>query len=172
MEMNEQDFLAAYKGHMNAIQKELGLMKAKLTDKELKIKKDSKVAELSSQVGWFKKEALSLKTEMTQKSAIAKEVKSNNFILSEEKWALEQALGRQQKKSKLLEDTLTTTQESNKEMLQIIQEQQNEIHRLKKSELKRQIFEQVEQDKDGVFLTDKIIEEEYQLPKEIQEEIK
>jgi hypothetical protein len=57
-------------------------------------------------------------------------------------------------------------------MLQIIQEQQNEIHRLKKSELKRQIFEQVEQDKDGVFLTDKIIEEEYQLPKEIQEEIK
>jgi hypothetical protein len=40
-------------------------MKAKLTDKELKIKKDSKVAELSSQVGWFKKEALSLKNEMT-----------------------------------------------------------------------------------------------------------
>jgi hypothetical protein len=64
-------------------------------------------------------------------------VKSNNFILSEEKWALEQALGRQQKKSKLLEDTLTTTQESNKEMLKIIEEQQNEINRLKKSELKR-----------------------------------
>jgi hypothetical protein len=63
-------------------------------------------------------------------------VKSNNFILSEEKWALEQALGRQQKKSKLLEDTLTNTLESNKEMLKIIQEQQNEINRLKKSELK------------------------------------
>lgn len=107
--MNEQDFLAAYKGHMNAIQKELNLMKAKLTDKELKIKKDSKVAELTSQVGWFKKEALSLKTEMIEKANIAKEVKNNNFILSEEKWALEQALGRQQKKSKLLEETLGTT---------------------------------------------------------------
>jgi uncharacterized coiled-coil DUF342 family protein len=71
------------------------LLKAKLTDKELKIKRDGKVAELSSQVGWFKKEALSLKNEVTETVAQAKEVKSNNFILSEEKWALEQALGRQ-----------------------------------------------------------------------------
>lgn len=74
---------------MNTIQKEIDLMKAKLTDKELKIKKDAKVAELTSQVGWFKKEALSLKNEMTQQIAVAKEVKTNNFILSEEKWALE-----------------------------------------------------------------------------------
>ena len=135
--MNEQDFLAAYRGHMNNIQKEITMMKAKLTDKELKIKRDLKVAELTSQVGWFKQEALSLKNENLEKKAHSKEVKTNNFILSEEKWALEQALGRQQKKSKILEDTLGGTQESNKEMLKIIQEQQNEINRLKKSELKR-----------------------------------
>ena len=121
--MNEQDFLAAYRGHMNNIQKEITMMKAKLTDKELKIKRDLKVAELTSQVGWFKQEALSLKNENLEKKAHSKEVKTNNFILSEEKWALEQALGRQQKKSKILEDTLGGTQESNKEMLKIIQEQ-------------------------------------------------
>ena len=40
--------MAAYRGHMNNIQKELTLMKMKLTDKELKIKKDQKVSELTS----------------------------------------------------------------------------------------------------------------------------
>lgn len=104
-----------------------------------------------------------MKNDLTEKKQAAKEVKTNNFILNEEKWALEQALGRQQKKSKLLEETLNQTQESNKEMLKIIQEQQNEMNRMKKSELKRQLMAQVENEKpDGVFMTEnQIIEEEY-----------
>ena len=65
-----------------------------MTEKEFKIKRDQKVAELSSQVGWFKNEALTLKNDLTGKQEMSAVYKENNFILGEEKWALEQALGK------------------------------------------------------------------------------
>jgi hypothetical protein len=142
---------------MKVIQDELNEIRTKLSDQKLKVKLDSKVEELTSKVGWFKKEALLLKNDLTENKIITQEARQTNFVLTEEKYALEQALGRQQVKSKALEDTLIETQQQNKQMLQIIQEQQTEINSLKKAEVKRQIF--AEADQQGVFLTEKAPED-------------
>lgn len=94
MKVHESDFLAAYSGQMNNVKKEIDSIKAQLTEKEFKIKRDQKVSELSSQVGWFKSEALSLKTDLNEKKEMTAMYKESNFILGEEKWALEQALAK------------------------------------------------------------------------------
>ena len=47
------------------------------------------MADLSSQVGWFKSEALSLKNDLNDKQEKTAVYKENNYILGEEKWALE-----------------------------------------------------------------------------------
>ena len=140
MQVHESDFLAAYKGQMNNVRREIDSLKAQLTEKEFKIKRDQKVSELSSQVGWFKSEALSLKNDLNDKQEKTALYKESNYILGEEKWALEQALGRQQKKVKAVSEALAKSQQSNQDMLKIIKDQQDELNRLKKKELKREIF--------------------------------
>lgn len=95
---------------MNNVRREIDSLKAQLTEKEFKIKRDQKVSELSSQVGWFKSEALSLKNDLNDKQEKTALYKESNYILGEEKWALEQALGRQQKKVKAVSEALAKSQ--------------------------------------------------------------
>ena len=89
---HELDFMAAYSGHMSMVQRELHALKAQLSDSEQRVKKDKAVASLTSQVDWFKGEALTLKTEVLKNKEMQKEAKVENYILGEEKWALEMAL--------------------------------------------------------------------------------
>lgn len=52
---------------MRFVMEEVNALKNQLSDKELKIKRDQKVADLTQQVGWFKREALDLKNSLDQK---------------------------------------------------------------------------------------------------------
>ena len=140
MHVQEQDFLAAYQGHMRHIMSEINSLKAKLTDKELKIKRDKKVSILSNQVNWFQNEALTLKTEINKKKEITQEVKNANFVLNEEKWALEQALGKSQTKAKNLAEALQKSERNNQELLDIVSEQKAKIRQLQKDRIKDEVF--------------------------------
>jgi len=64
-----------------------------------------------------------LKSDQTKKRELTKVVKDENFVLGEEKWALEQALGKQQKKSKGLAESLAKSERNNAELLRIVEEQ-------------------------------------------------
>ena len=57
---NDGEFLAAYRSHMQQIQKELENMKKKMNECEFIIKKDQRVRKLEAQIGWFREEALYL----------------------------------------------------------------------------------------------------------------
>lgn len=122
--------MAAYTGHMSMIQRELTGLKAKLSDNEHRIKRDKAVVHLTSQVGWFKDEALTLKTEILKKQEVHKVTKVENYILGEEKWALEQALGKSQKQTRKLAEGLGKSETHNQQLLKIIEEQQSEIQKL------------------------------------------
>lgn len=81
--------MVAYRQHMKHIQNELNLLKSELEDKAQKMKRDSQVKDLRYQVGWFKKEALTLKNEMERQEEREVEVKLYNLSLNEQNLALE-----------------------------------------------------------------------------------
>lgn len=57
---NDSEFLAAYRSHMQQVQKELEAMKKKMNECEFIIKKDERVRKLQAQISWFRDEALFL----------------------------------------------------------------------------------------------------------------
>ena len=120
---HELDFMAAYSGHMSLIQRELTGLKAQLSESEQRVKRDKAVVSLTSQVGWFKDEALTLKTEILKNKEKQQVTKVENYILGEEKWALEQALGKSQKQTKKLAEGLGKSEAHNQQLLKIIEDQ-------------------------------------------------
>ena len=89
MQLHEQDFLTAYKGHITHIMKEVKSLKEQLNEKNFDIKKDEKVKKLSGCVDEFKDIAMGMKKDLNKNKEINKEFKEKNSGLEEEKWALE-----------------------------------------------------------------------------------
>ena len=56
---------------MRHIKQEITNLRHQLTEGEMKIKRDKRVANLNNQVGWFKSEALTLKNDLNEKKKIA-----------------------------------------------------------------------------------------------------
>ena len=109
----ETDFMVAYRGHIFQIQQQIRELKKKLTDDEVRIKRDEKVQTLSRQFEWFKNEALELKEELNQKKVNDYKFTQDNFILGQEKWAFEKALGSAQDKTTNLTKDLDAYQNNN-----------------------------------------------------------
>jgi hypothetical protein len=57
---HEADFLNVYKGHMYNIQKEMRILKEKVSEEELKRKRDEELKSLEKERDWFRNEALRL----------------------------------------------------------------------------------------------------------------
>ena len=74
--------------------KEVKSLKEQLNEKNFDIKKDEKVKKLAGCVDEFKDIAMGMKKDLTKNKEINKEYRDKNFVLEEEKWALEQALGK------------------------------------------------------------------------------
>ena len=110
-ETHEKDFLAAYQGQMYHIKQEIEKLKHQLTEGEMKIKRDKRVADLNSQVGWFKSEALHLKNDLVVKKQNANEFKAENLGLVEEKVAMEKALNQNIIKVKRVQEALKKSEE-------------------------------------------------------------
>lgn len=60
MQKHEADFLNVYKGHMYNIQKEMRILKEKVSEDELKRKRDEELKSLEKERDWFRNEALRL----------------------------------------------------------------------------------------------------------------
>lgn len=88
-------------------------------------------------MGWFKREALTLKTEMEKQEERETEVKMYNLSLNEQNLALEQALLATKKKAKDLGDCLAKAESHKMELIEQIQKQELHIEKLEKNELER-----------------------------------
>lgn len=63
LEQHEKDFLAAYRKHMIAVQKELTQLKQKGTDQELQMKQDKKIAHLQREIAKFRQRCMDITEE-------------------------------------------------------------------------------------------------------------
>lgn len=68
LDRHEQDFLSAYKVHMNKVERELFLLKNKASDQETRLAKDEKILRKEEKLVWFETEA----------SRLAKEIDTND----------------------------------------------------------------------------------------------
>ena len=78
LERNEKDFLAAYRGHMTKVQKELEFYKEKTSDQEFKLRKDEHIQKIEKSLEWFREEALNLGKQMNQYKSEAVKWKARN----------------------------------------------------------------------------------------------
>ena len=53
---HEDDFLAAYKTHMNKVEKQLQMLKDKARDQENKLNNDERIIRMEKQLVWYKEE--------------------------------------------------------------------------------------------------------------------
>ena len=83
MQKHEADFLNVYKGHMYNIQKEMRMLREKVSEDELKRKRDEELKILESERDWFRNEALRL-------DKICKEYKRNLEIWKNKAQILEE----------------------------------------------------------------------------------
>lgn len=58
LEAHERDFLAAYKTHMQNVQREYLLLRSKADEQETRQRREGKIASLSKELKWFMAEAL------------------------------------------------------------------------------------------------------------------
>eukprot|EP00347_Sterkiella_histriomuscorum_P006538 403352386 len=117
---HENDFVQAYRGHMQKVQKELVYLKNKANETAGKILNDDSITSLQSQIGWFKNEATKLDTILdTQKRELQK-LKSRELNINEDRKFLKDQTKDAMKNNKLLQVALKKTQEQNKLLKQFL----------------------------------------------------
>mmetsp|Transcript_5250 Transcript_5250/g.8128 ORF Transcript_5250/g.8128 Transcript_5250/m.8128 type:complete len:101 (+) Transcript_5250:110-412(+) len=86
---NDEDFMAAYRGHMQMVERELESLKAKTNESEFIMKKDERVKKLEAQMAWFREEALVLQVSNKKLMEEITEWKSKCEDVEEEKKYME-----------------------------------------------------------------------------------
>ena len=115
MDKHEKDFLAAYRGHMLKVQKELAFLKKKANEQEFKLRKDDRIKNLEITLDWFRKEALNLGTTCENFKRDVEKWKSKADALEDDKNFLEKQLLSSKRQNKLLKgalENLRSTEES------------------------------------------------------------
>eukprot|EP00347_Sterkiella_histriomuscorum_P001031 403373603 len=115
---HEKDFMAAYRGHMLKIQKELVAMKKKCSEQEFALRRDEKIMSLERQLEWFRSEALNLSKLYKHHTREAESLRQKNETLEEEKQFLMMQITKQKRQSKLLKMALGKTQDNCSQLIQ------------------------------------------------------
>lgn len=58
MEKNELDFLSAYRKHMQRVQKDMEVLKKRLSEQAYLMQRSEKIAALEIELAWYKEEGL------------------------------------------------------------------------------------------------------------------
>lgn len=104
LQKHEADFLNVYKGHMYNIQKEMRVLKEKVSEDELKRKRDEELKSLENERDWFRNEALRLDKLCKQHKRNLEIWKNKAQILEEDRKFMEdQILLAKRENLKLLE---------------------------------------------------------------------
>lgn len=122
MQKHEADFLNVYKGHMYNIQKEMRMLKEKVSEDELKRKRDDELKTLQSERDWFRNEALRL-------DKICKEYKRNLEIWKNKAQILEED-------RKFMENQILLTKKQNLKLKEGIDSQRELNYSVEKSWIK------------------------------------
>jgi hypothetical protein len=92
VQVHESEFLNAYRIHMIDIQKEIKQLKLKITEEELKRKKDEEILIREKERDWFREEALRLNKVCKEYMKSTEVWKSRTKMLEEDKKALEEKI--------------------------------------------------------------------------------
>jgi len=111
IEREEKEFLSAYKTHLVKVQNELNLYKAKLDEREYKLKHDHLLVSLRQSLDFFKKETVRLaECVSAQKNQLEKERMSKES-LQKENLFLEKQLKKSKQENKLLQRSIKRTEQ-------------------------------------------------------------
>jgi len=102
MAQQETDFLAAYRAHMYAVQKDLQELRKKVEDAETSLQKNDKVHKLEEERSWYRKEALRLDSFTTSMKKDLKYMKEKLESIEDDRNWLERQLKASKKQNKLL----------------------------------------------------------------------
>eukprot|EP00347_Sterkiella_histriomuscorum_P021148 403335070 len=127
LQKQEIDFLAAYRGHMIKVQKEIVMFKKLLSEQQFKIKRDKTVATLQKSFTWFRDEALNLSKLYEKKKDQFKQVRVNNQILEDDREFLEEALRNTKRENLHMRETLRQQNDKMRNLLTIIRELQEQF---------------------------------------------
>ena len=88
----EQDFLASYKGHMEIVAKEMSKYKQMNNERLFNLRKDETITKLQAECGYFKEEALELKTSLEEQKKKVQEYKAELLEVTVENESLKKAI--------------------------------------------------------------------------------
>ena len=84
LEQHEKDFLAAYRKHMIAVQKELTDLKNKGTETELQLKQDKKIAHLEKQINQYKEDCTNIMKYCRLQQKVLTQLKTEQRALADD----------------------------------------------------------------------------------------
>lgn len=120
MKDHETEFLVAYKGHTEAMFKEILSLRHQLSAQQQQMRKDQQVAKLDQQLAWFRDEALKLRALLNEKKGTHSKIQQKNFEHSQRTYELEQVLMRLQSKHNLTKESLEQSKSQKDQLLDIV----------------------------------------------------
>ena len=137
LENHENDFMAAYKGHMMKVKRELEFLRDKAVEAAGKLSNDDSITNLQQKIKWFQQQALVLDSILEGQKREVQKLKTNRINTISDNKFIKQQVKDAIKHNKLLEVALNKTQKQSDALRQFLKENKNLVDQTKFKQQKK-----------------------------------